>query len=226
MHLSRTATELTTAATDAVLGLLCLVVVLRLVAVRANAPWKRALWCWVFGLLALGSVLGAIAHGLELPGAALGVLWWFLYLSLGVTVALFVVGGICDWRSERAARAALPWAMGVGASFAALTQVLGGAFVIFVAYEAAAMVATLAMYAFLTIKRRLASAGMVTAGIGLSIVAAAVQASALSLRLIAPFDHNGLFHLVQLGATAALATGLCRGLDIRHWPARLPDRAV
>jgi hypothetical protein len=213
MHLNRSATELTTAATDAALGLFCLVVLWRLVAMSVNATWRRALWSWVFGLLALASVLGAVAHGLELSAAALGVLWWFLYLSLGVTVALFVIGGIHDWRSERAARGALPWAIGVGASFASLTQLLGGAFVIFVAYEASAMVATLAIYAFLATTGRLAGAGMITVGIGLSIVAAAVQASALAVRVIVPFDHNGLFHLVQLGATAVLAGGLRRGLE-------------
>jgi hypothetical protein len=40
--------------------------------------------------------------------------------------------------------------------------------------------------------------------------------SDLSVRLIVPFDHNGLFHLVQLTATAALANGLRRGLDTRR----------
>jgi hypothetical protein len=54
---------------------------------------------------------------------------------------------------------------------------------------------------------------MISLGIGLSIVAAAVQASALSVRLIVPFDHNGLFHLVQLTGIAALANGLRRGLE-------------
>jgi hypothetical protein len=214
LHLDASATELTTAATDAGLGLFCLAIVARLVAIRVNATWKRALWCWVFGLLAMSSILGAAAHGLELSEATLGPLWWILYVSLGVTVALFVVGGIHDWRGERPARVALPWAIGIGAGFAALTQLLGGAFVIFVVYEAAAMVAALAIYAFLT-TRRLAGAGMIAVGTGLSIVAAAVQASALAVRVIVPFDHNGLFHLVQLGAAAALANGLRRALETK-----------
>jgi len=213
MQLHPSATELTTAATDAVLGLLCLAVFLRFLAIRVNATWKRALWCWVFGLLGLASVLGAVVHGLELSASVVAVLWRPLYLSLGLAVALFLIGGIHDWRGEAAARALLPWAVGIGASFFALTQLLGGAFLIFVIYEATAMVATLAMYVFLSTTGRLAGAGMITLGIGLSIVAAAVQASALSVRLIVPFDHNGLFHLVQLAATAALANGLRRGLE-------------
>jgi hypothetical protein len=212
MHLSRTATELTTAATDAVLGVFCVAIVLRLIAIPVNAQWRRALWCWAFGLLAIGSLLGAVAHGLMLSGATLRVLWWFLYLSLGVTVALFVVAAIHDWRGEQPARDALPWAIGIGAGFAVMTQLLGGAFIFFVVYEAAAMVATLAMYTLVTIGARVAGAGMITAGIGLSIVAAAVQASAFRVHLIVPFDHNGLFHLVQLAAIAALAMGVQRGL--------------
>ena len=219
MQLNPSATELTTAATDAAVGLLCLAVVWRLVAIPVDATWKRALWCWVFGLLGLASFLGAAAHGLELSESVRGVLWRPLYLSLGLTVALFVIGGICDWRGERTARALLPWAVGIGVSFFAVTQLLGGAFLIFVVYEAIAMVATLAMYVFLSTTRRLAGATMITVGIGLSIVAAAVQASALSVRLIVPFDHNGLFHLVQLIATTALANGLRRGLETQGWQA-------
>jgi hypothetical protein len=215
MQLNPSATELTTAATDAALGLLCLAVVLRLVTIPVSATWKRALWCWVFGLLGLASVLGTVVHGFELSESVLAILWRPLYLSLGLTVALFLIGGIHDWRGEAAARALLPWAVGLGAGFFALTQLLGGAFLIFVVYEAAAMVATLAMYVFLSTTGRLAGAGMITLGIGLSIVAAAVQASALSVRLIVPFDHNGLFHLVQLTAIAALADGLRRGLATR-----------
>ena len=216
MQLNPSATELTTAATDAALGLLCLAVLLRLRAMEVNAIWKRALWCWVFGLLVVASVLGTVVHGLELPESLRSVLWRPLYLSLGLTVALFLVGGIYDWRGEAAARALLPWAAGIGVIFFAVTQLSGGAFLIFVVYEAIAMLATLAMYVFLSTTGRLAGAGMMTVGIGLSIVAAAVQASALNVRLIAPFDHNGLFHLVQLTATAALSNGLRRGLETKR----------
>ena len=215
MQLNPSATELTTAATDAAVGLLSLVVLLRLAAMPVNATWKRALWCWVLGLLGLASVLGAVAHGLALSESVKVMLWRPLYLSLGLTVALFLIGGIHDWRGEAAARVLLPWAVGIGVTFFALTQLLGGAFLIFVVYEAIAMVATLAMYVFLSTTGRLAGAGMISVGIGLTIVAAAVQASALSVRLIVPFDHNGLFHLVQLIATAAFANGLRRGLETK-----------
>jgi hypothetical protein len=156
---------------------------------------------------------------LKLSESVRAVLWQPLYLSLGLSVALILIGGIYDWRGEVAARTLLPWAVAIGASFFALTRLLGGAFLIFVVYEATFMVATLAIYVFLSTTGRLAGAGMITVGIGLSIVAAAVQASAFSVRLIVPFDHNGLFHLVQLTAIAALANGLRRGLETKEWQA-------
>jgi hypothetical protein len=219
MQFNPSETELTTAATDAALGLLCFAVLLRLAVIRVNTTWKRALWCWVFGLLGLASVLGAVVHGLKLSESVRAVLWQPLYLSLSLSVALVLIGGIYDWRGEVAARILLPWAVAIGASFFALTRLLGGAFLIFVVYEATLMVATLAMYVFLSTTGRLAGAGMITVGIGLSIVAAAVQATAFSVRLIVPFDHNGLFHLVQLTAIAALANGLRRGLETKEWQA-------
>lgn len=212
MHLVASPTELTTAATDAVLGVLCLTVLWQLAVLRVSATWKRALWCWVFGLLTLACVLGTVVHGLELPEPVRVGLWHPLNLSLGLIVGLFLVGGVYDWRGEGAARALLPWSMALGVGFFVVTQFLGGLFLTFVIYEAAVLAATLAMYIVLSTSGRLPGAGMIALGIGLSILAAAIQASTLSVRVIVPFDHNGLFHLVQLVATAALAIGLRRGL--------------
>ena len=216
MHLNPVATELTTAATDGLLGILCFVLVWRLIRLRVNAAWKRRLWCGVVGLLGLASVLGAVAHGLDLSVRVRGILWWPLYWSLGLTVALFFVGGIYDWRGERAARTVLPWAVAIGTGFFALTQILGGAFLIFVVYEGVAMVAALAIYIVLGTSGRLPGAGLIALGIALSIAAAAVQASPLRVDLIVPLDHNGLFHLVQIVATLTLARGLSTGLHARR----------
>jgi hypothetical protein len=71
----------------------------------------------------------------------------------------------------------------------------------------------LAMYVSLGIAGRLPGALLVSAGIVLTLVAAAVQASTLRARLIVPFDHNGLFHLVQMAAITVVAAGVRRGLD-------------
>jgi Family of unknown function (DUF6962) len=92
---------LTTAATDAALAVLCLVLLVSLVATPVSASWKKSIWASVFALLAVGSTLGAIAHGLDLSAPVRTTLWRPLYLSLGLSVALFAVGGIGDWLGGR-----------------------------------------------------------------------------------------------------------------------------
>ena len=49
-------------------------------------------------------MLGVVTHGLVLPDATRDLLWQPLYLSLGVTMALFVVGAVRDWRGDAAGR--------------------------------------------------------------------------------------------------------------------------
>ncbi|HUL73106.1 MAG TPA: hypothetical protein VLT86_08390 [Vicinamibacterales bacterium] len=208
MPLTPSPTELTTAATDAALALLCVVLLVSLLRRPAQQSWRRAIWASVFALLAIGSVIGAIAHGLDLSDAARAVWWRPLYLSLGLCVALFVVGAIGDWRGQRAARAALPWATAAGLGFFAVTQLGGGSFLFFVGYEAVAMIAALATYLMLWRRHAMAGAGVVATGIALTLVAAAIQQTSFSATIVWPFDHNGLFHLIQMVAVVVIARGL------------------
>ena len=204
-------TELTTAATDAAMGVLSLVLLLDLRRLRVRSTWQRDVWSEVFGLLFAGSVLGAVAHGLDLAPEVRAQIWLPLYLSLGLAVALFVVGAVGDSNGDAAGRRLFPWAVAAGVSFFAASQWLGGAFIIFVLYEAVAMLLALAIY--LRVAGRGQSwAWLTAAGIGLTLVAAAVQASSLRMTLVVPFDHNGLFHLVQMVATVLIAAGVRRGL--------------
>lgn len=204
--------ELTTAATDVVLALVCMGVVLGLTRLRVHDSWKTTLWSWVFMLLAVASVLGAVAHGLELNESVQAILWSPLYLALGLTVALFLVGAVYDAFGRRAARRLVPWAIGAGLAFYLLTRVVDGGFLLFLGYEAVAMVGALVLYSRLALNDRLAGASVVAAGIGLNLLAGMVQASDITVRLVVPFDHNGVFHLVQVAALATLGHGLRLGL--------------
>jgi hypothetical protein len=100
-------TELTTAATDAAIALVAAGCVLALNRHRARDPRRVQIWTWVFGLLVLASVLGALAHGLDLSATVRAWLWQPLYLTLGLIVAMFVVAALYDFRGEQAARRAL-----------------------------------------------------------------------------------------------------------------------
>ena len=207
-------TELTTAATDAVIALVSLGCIAVLNRHRAEHQRRVGIWSSVFGLLAFASVLGAFAHGLDLTSITQSWLWRPLFLSLGLVVAMFVVGAVFDFKGEHAARTSLVPMLALALGFFIVTQVASGTFLIFVAYEAVAMLAALGMYLSLALKRQLEGAVTIAAGIVLNIVAAAIQASdSISLTIVVPFDHNGVFHLVQIVALVVLTLGLARSMS-------------
>jgi len=214
-------TELTTAATDAVLAIMAIAALCLIRRRRAVDPWKVDLWNRLLALLATASVLGAVAHGFDLSRETADLLWQPLYLLLGLVVALFVVAAVRDRLGEPAARRALPWMIAAGVGFFALTRMVSGSFVVFIAYEAVAMLAALLLYVDAALRPRVAGAGVMALGVGLNLVAAAVQQSPAELVIAGlPFDHNGLFHFVQMAALIVLTLGVLRSLS-RPEPRRL-----
>lgn len=206
-------TELTTAATDLLIAVVALACIAALRRTGGMLGPRIAIWSWVFGLLALASLLGALAHGLALGPAGQAWLWRPLYLVLGIVVALFVVGAVFDLKGARVARTWRPPMLVLALVFFMATQIGSGSFRIFVVYEALAMLGALGIYLRLAVTRRLAGAGAVAAGILLNIIAAAIQATGtVAVTIIVPFDHNGVFHLVQIAALVVLARGLARGM--------------
>jgi len=215
-------TELTTAATDAVLAVLALVCIRWLAARRTADPEKVTLWVLVLALLAVASALGAVAHGFDLSADALWLLWQPLFLSLGLVVALFVVAAVYDAFGAAAARRLLIPALVVGGAFYLLTLVFPGTFLVFVLYEAVAMLVALALYFRLALRDGEKWAWLMVLGIALNIVAAAIQASGtVRLDLGVPFDHNGVFHLVQMVAIVVLMAGV--GASLKS--SSIPDNA-
>jgi hypothetical protein len=210
MELVGGATERTTAATDALLAVAAglAMVVLR----RATAPsFGRAVWQCALAALVLASALGAVTHGLSMADSTRELLWQPLYLSLGVAMALFVVGAVRDWRGDRAARRALPPMLALAVVFYGITRLTGGDFLAFVVYEAGALLFSLCVYLRLAAGRRRPGADAMAAALAVSLAAGALQASGLgAVRLLWEFDHNGLFHLVQLLGLPLMVAGLRR----------------
>ncbi len=176
---------------------------------RESDPWKVTLWSWLYGMFAAAALLGAVAHGFAWSSAVWDLLWLPLFLLLGLTVALFVVGAIYDLRGLPAARRSVPFLMVLALVFFGVTQVASGAFLVFVLYEAAAMLFALGVYGYLAATEANRAMSLMVLGVGLNIVAAAIQATqAASFTFIWPFDHNGVFHLVQMIALVVLCAGL------------------
>lgn len=209
-------TEQTTAITDLILSILSLSSALYLLRHRIADPWKANLWASAFGLLALSSALGVIAHGFRLNPAAIRLFWLPLNLSLGLVIALFVTGAIYDRWGLRASQRMLPIMIGIGLTFFAVTQAVSGAFLVFILYEAVAMLVALVIYVRITRNHSLPGAGLMVAGVFITIAAAVFQAShGIELTLLWKFDHNGVFHLVQMVGVLTIVAGLRAALAAR-----------
>lgn len=211
MALTTTPTELTTSATDLILALECLAIIYWLRRTPDKTNWRLRLWSWIFGLTTLSALLGTIAHGLQLQPSVHALLWHPLNLSLGLVISLFVAAGCGDWQGQTLAMRLLPWCIGLGLAFFVLTLLLNNEFIVFVIYEGVGMILALIIYASLAVTHRLQGATIIAAAVVLNLAAAGVQASDLSLDLGVPFDHNSLFHLLQMVAMAVLAWGLRQG---------------
>lgn len=95
-------------------------------------------------------------------------------------------------------------------SFFALTELFNGIFIVFILYEAIVMLSALLIYAFLACSHHQPGAAVISVAILINLLAAGVQSSDLSITLLLPFDHNGLFHLIQIVGIGLLALGAYR----------------
>jgi uncharacterized protein DUF6962 len=224
MEINPSPTEQTTAVTDGLLFLLCLACVLYLRRIGRRDPWKTSLWCWTFGLVGLGSALGAVVHGFKHSSVVRELLWQPIHLSLGLAVALFLVGAIYDLRGARAARRSLPAMAAVAVAIYGITRIVPGTFLM-ILYEGAVMLLSLAAYSGLAWRGRLKGAGLMAAGVFITILASVVQATrSLSFTLLWPFDHNGIFHWVQMVGVLVLAAGLRAALQGEDFARSVPAR--
>ena len=207
-------TEQTTAATDAILAVMAVAAVVYLQQNTNKDRWKANIWTGVFAFLALASALGAIAHGFVMSEALQAMFWQPLYLSLGVLIALFVVGALYDMFGKNTAKKGLPILVGIGLAFFGVTLVWPDNFLVFIIYELAAMLFALGGYTWLAFKGRLAGAWLMVGGIFMTIFAAGVQATRLfSFTFIWQFDHNGVYHLLQMVGLALLVASLHKALS-------------
>ena len=214
LQLTRAETELTTAATDGLLTVVVIIGIAWLCRVVPPSP-RRTLWVRGLALFAVAGALGAFVHGFDLDSRTRELLWQPLYLTLGSALAFFSAGAIGDWRGDVPARRALPLLLTLAFGFFLLTRLSGGKFLVFVIFEAAALLFALAVYARVAFKGT-RGAALVVAGLVLSLAGGVLQASTLSLHAVWEFNHNGLYHLVQLVGVVFLVAGLRSTLSVPH----------
>jgi len=207
--------EQTTAATDIVLAFVAFggLVFLSGLSLNSGEPWKISIWSAAIGSIGLAAALGAVAHGLILSRTLHHCSWLVLNMALSLAISLFVAGVVYDLWGFEVSLKTLPILLITGLGFYLTTLFYPGIFFLFIVYEGVALVFALAAYIYLTIQQDLPGAYLMAAGILASIIAAGIQANkSVVVTFIWRFDHNGIYHLVQVVGLLLLFAGLRKSL--------------
>jgi len=210
MHFIEIPTEQTTAITDI---LLAVAAALFIFLIRANSnksdSKKTLIWSVAFGFLAVAAALGAIAHGIKMTKELNALIWHPINLCLGLTVAFFTAGVIYDINRFNIAGYVLVLLIISSLLFFIVTLIIPGSFLIFILYEALAMIFALVSYLILAFRGKLRGAWLMSGGILISVLASVIQAmGTFQITLIWEFDYNGLFHILQILGLLFLSAGL------------------
>lgn len=209
LKFSSSPTEITTAITDILLALVAGGAVIYLQFSESNEVWKINTWGWAFALITLSGFLGAVAHGLELSEVQHQRIWHLINFSLGLSVSVFVIGVAYDLWGLAFARKMLPWMVVCAFLFFLVARLVSGIFFVFIVYEAAALLFAFTAYSWLAITSQLNGATLMAAGVLVSSIAAVIQASKkISITFVFEFDHNGIFHIIQIFGIILLVAGL------------------
>jgi len=207
--------EKTTAVTDIILAIIAFggIVFLRCLQLNSSDLWKINIWSAAIGLIGLAAALGAAAHGLVLSRILHRRIWLALNMALSLAVSLFVVGVVYDLWGFEISLATLPILLTAGLGFYLTTLIYPGIFFLFIVYEVVALAFALGAYIFIAIHQDLPGAWLMATGIFVSIIAAGIQANkSVFLTFIWRFDHNGIYHLVQVVGLMLLLMGLRRSV--------------
>lgn len=199
-------TEPMTMVTDLVLACLGALFAYRLWRDRPQSSRRSArLLAAAMASMALGAAAGGISHGLRLTvgETADAILWKVTVYSIGLMAFFFVASAALSSLQERARRLLL---------WLATVQLLGywwwmlnhDAFV-YVIYDYVSAMSIVLVIQLWELRRGQTSAAWISAGVVLSFIGAAVQQSGLTLHR--HFNHNDLYHVVQMVAAWMLYKG-------------------
>jgi len=191
-------TEQTTAATDLLLGLVAIGMFFALRQLKTDDRLKQKYWLSMYAFLCGASILGALAHGFEMTKTVNYLLWYPLYLGLAGVIVFFLIGAIHELGGRSLSQKILPW-LALIAFVVYLFTAIPDSFLLFIIYEGLGMLASLGIFIYLFIRDKHKTAPWMILGILTTLFAAVIQAlGPFQWGLIWQFDHNGLFHLIQI----------------------------
>jgi hypothetical protein len=191
--------------TDIALGAVSAVLGWRL---YRNAQEERARRCWglAFGALAVSALLGGLHHGFAavMTQATLAVSWKVTVFAIGVFSFGMMAGSVLD-TTRGAVRAGLLAIAGAQLVAYAAWMLTRDAYGFVVLDTAIAMATLLLLHGWSAVSRRDEASCWALAGIAVSALAAAVQYYHVALH--EHFNHNDLYHVIQIAAMALFFRG-------------------
>ena len=191
-------TEPITMLTDYVLGVLALAFGYGMLCKnRIDGQLARSLWAYAFLSLSLSALVGGTYHGFQWQDNHGDLLWKATTLSMGFT-SLFMTASVvyanCGGRMRRS------WLVIAGIKFLIYLGLVmtRDDFLLVIADYGSVMLAILVIALIQIFRRTRPEAPWLAAGVGVSLIAAGVQASDISLH--ERFNHNDLFHVIQIPA--------------------------
>jgi hypothetical protein len=208
-------TEPMTLATDYLLAVVTFVLGVRLFRESPGGrPVAVRLWGWTFQWLTVAALVGGTYHGATrlLPPLASSVLWKITIYSIGLADACVVAAIVRAYLPRRAQKMILVL-IGLKVAFFLVWTWRHDAFK-YVIYDYVPSLLFVLVLSLVTLARtRSAGAAWIAGGICVSFVAAAIQLGGRGLHR--HFNHNDLYHDVQLVAMGLLYRG-GRNLRDRH----------
>jgi len=170
---------------------------------------SRALWALAFAALALAATLGGTWHGFAPSFAPIAVLllWKATVLCVGIASFGMLAGSAISVTAGNARKTLVAIAAAKLAVYSGW-MVGHSEYIYVIADTGAALVLVAALHLFSARDR--ASRWILT-GVGVSVLAAGVQASGFALHR--NFNHNDLYHVIQIAAMILLYAGARRLRD-------------
>ena len=170
---------------------------------------------YAFWALSLGALLGALTHGVgrNISVAAGRILWRGTLFSLGVAAFFLLMAAGCHALSIRSVQV-LEWVALFLLALYGIVILRDDRFLWAVLFYATALLVMLSVMLYDLFSWGLAGSGLVAAGILVSFAAAIIQRSGLTLHR--HFNHNDLYHVVQMIGLYYLYRG---AMLLKDWPA-------
>ena len=200
-------TEPMTMVTDYLMGTLAFVLAMRLLGDAASGQqWSGRLWAAAFVMTAVAAFVGGTYHGFIqwMPGMAGRALWKATLAATGIGSACLLAAAVTA-AATGPLRHALMGLVVVKLVVYIWTIATKDAFVLVIADYGTALVAVLLAAWFIRPTGLTPAAWWITAGVAVAVVAGVIQWARLAPH--AHFNHNDLFHVVQMASLYLLYRG-------------------